>query len=159
MVSFFGNEMPLCGLGFRSHLRTLLKRRQTHQSNVKLKYHYDLLIGKSPYKHVNEVMDLQMLKSVDEIVPKGPVELEERSSFSRSSSLSSIRSTANNENRSLSAVSFTSPENPLSMIDWTSDEVALDNSTPASSVYSDLSLLIDPRLLNESDPQPIILSL
>jgi len=130
----------------RIKLDPVKRRRQTHQSslnlkafpgtNVKLEHHYDLLIEKRPYKRVNET-----------------------SSFSRSSSLSSIRSTTNHKNRSPSAVSFTSCGNPLSMIDWTSDEVALDNPTPASSVYSDLPLSIDPRFLNESDPQPIMLSL
>ena len=137
------------------------RRRQTNQSsldaksfpgmNVKLEHQYDLWIEKSPYKHIDEIVDSQMLKSVDVIIPTGRVELEEMNSYS----LSTTHSAANHENRSSSAVSFTSSENPVSVTDWTSDEVALENPTPASSVYSDLLLSIDPRLLNESDPQPI----
>jgi len=97
-------------------------------------------------------MESQILDPVDTIVPTGSVGLREGKS-----SLSSIDSTANQEKRSSSAASFTSSENSLSIIDWISDEVVLDNPTPTSSVYSDLPLSIDPRLLNEADPQPIIL--
>lgn len=100
---------------------------------------------------------LSMLKPHDIIVPPGPVGLEDKNSLSQSYSLPLINSIAGQEKRSLSTTSFTSSENPLSIIDWTSDETVLDNPTPASSVNSDLSLPIDPRLLNESDPQPIIL--
>lgn len=152
----------------RIKLDPVKRRRQTFQSslnvkafpgmNVKLEHHYDLLIDKSPYKHIDEIMDSQMLKSVDVIIPTGRVELEEMNSSSRSYSLSTTHSAANHENRSSSAASFTSSEYPVSTIDWTPDEVALENPTPASSVYSDLPLSVDPRLLNESDPQPITLS-
>ena len=98
-----------------------------------------------------------MFEPLDVIFPKGPVKLQAENSLSQSYSLPSIDSIANQEKRSLSAASFTGSESPLSSIDWISDETALDSLTPASSVNSDLPLSIDPRLLNESDPQPIIL--
>ena len=60
------------------------------------------------------------------------------------------------EKRSPSVPSFTISENPLSITDSTSDETELDNSTPASSVNSNLLLSIDPRLLDESDPLLIV---
>jgi len=152
----------------RIKLNPAKRRRQTYQSslnvkafpgmNVKLEHQYDLLIEKSPYKYIDEIMDSQMLKSVDVIIPTGRVELEEMNSPSRSYSLSTTHLAANHENRSSSAVSFISSENSVSIIDWTSDKVALENPTPVSSVYSNLPLSIDPRLLNESDPQPITLS-
>lgn len=146
----------------RIKLDPIKRRRRTHQSSlnvktfpgpsVRLEHHCDLLNEESPYKHVNERMESQILDPVDTIVPTGSVGLREGKS-----SLSSIDSTANQEKRSSSAASFTSSENSLSIIDWISDEVVLDNPTPTSSVYSDLPLSIDPRLLNEADPQPIIL--
>lgn len=102
-------------------------------------------------------MDSPILEVVDVIVSPRSVGLEEKNSPSQSYSLPSIDSIANQEKRSPSAASFTSSENPLSISDWTSDETALDNPTPASSVYSDPSLSIDPRLLHESGSQPIIL--
>ena len=126
-------------------------------ASVKLDHYCDLLNEESPYQHVNETMDSPMLEPVDVIVPTGPVGLEEKNSPSQSYALPSIDSLANQERRSPSAASLTSSEKPLSIIAWTSDETALDNLTPASSVNSDLPLSIDPRLLNESDPQPIIL--
>ena len=42
------------------------------------------------------------------------------------------------------------------MIGWTSDEVALEDPRTVSSVSSDLPLPVDPRLLKESDLQPVI---
>lgn len=102
-------------------------------------------------------MDSPILEVVDVIVSPRSVGLEEKNSPSQSYSLPSIDSIANQEKRSPSAASFTSSENLLSISDWTSDETALDNPTPASSVYSDPSLSIDPRLLHESGSQPIIL--
>ncbi len=98
-----------------------------------------------------------MLEPVDVIVPTGPVGLEEKNSPSQSYSLPLIDSLANQEKRSPSAASLTSSENLLSIIDWTTDKTTLNDPTPASLVYSDNSLLIDPRLHNEFDPQPIIL--
>jgi hypothetical protein len=151
----------------RIKLDPIKRRRLTRQSSlnvkaflgasVKREHHCDLLNGESPYKHVNETMDSPMLETLDLIVPTGPVRLEDKNSLSQSYSLPSIDLIANQEKRSLSAASFTGSESPLSIIDWTSDETALDNPTPASSVNSNLPLSIDPRLLNESDPQPIIL--
>ena len=94
-------------------------------------------------------MDSPIFEPVDITVPAGPVGLEEQNSASQSYPLPSIETKANQEKRGPSASSFTSSENPLSMTDWTSDETALDNPTPASSVYSDPPLSIDPRLLNE----------
>ena len=104
-------------------------------------------------------MDTLILETLGVIVPTGPVRLEDGNGLSQSYSLPSIDSIANQEKRSSSAASFTGAESPLSIINWTSDETILDNPTPASSVNSDLPLLIDLRLLNESDPQPIILPL
>ena len=143
------------------------RRRLTHQSSlnvkafpvtsIKLEHHCNLLNEESPYKHVIEIMDSPIFEPVDITVPAGPVGLEEHNSVSQSYPLLSIETKANQEKRGPSASSFTSSENPLSMTDWTSDETALDNPTPASSVYSDPPLSIDPRLLNESDTQPIML--
>ncbi len=151
----------------RIKLDPIKRHRLTRQSSlnvkaflgasVKLEHHCDLLNGESPYKHVNETMDTLMLETLGVIVPTGPVRLEDGNGLSQSYSLPSIDSIVNQEKRSSSAASFTGAESPLSIIDWTSDETALDNPTPASSVNSDLPLSIDPRLLNESDPQPIIL--
>ena len=151
----------------RIKLDPIKRRRLTRQSSlnvkaflgasVKLKHHCDLLNGESPYKRVNETMDSSMLEPLDLIVPTEPVRLEDKNSLSQSYSPPSIDSIANQEKRSLSAASFTGSESPLSLIAWTSDEAALDDTTPASSVNSDLPLSIDPRLLNESISQPAIL--
>jgi len=150
----------------RIKLDPIKRRRLTRQSSlntkafpgtgVKLEHHCDLLNEESPYEHVNETMDSPTLDPVDVLVPPGPVGLEEKNSPTQSYCLPLIDLLANQEKRSLSAASLTSSENPLSMIDWTSDETALDNPTPASSVNSDLSLSTDPRLLNESISQPAI---
>ena len=102
-------------------------------------------------------MDSPIFEPIDVIVPTGPVGLDERSSISRSCSLRSIVSIADQDKQSPSTATFPNSETQLSMTDWTSDEAVLDNVTPASSVSSDLSLSIDPRLLDESDPQPITL--
>lgn len=151
----------------RIKLDPIKRRRWTHQSSlnvkafpgtsVKLEHHCDLLNEESPYKHLSNTMDSPFLEVVDVIVSPISVGLEEKNSPSQSYSLPSIDSIANQEKRSPFAASFTSSENPLSISDWTSDETALDNPTPASSVYSDPSLSIDPRMLHESDSQPIIL--
>ncbi|KAL9132037.1 MAG: hypothetical protein Q9217_000165 [Psora testacea] len=125
-------------------------------SSVKSEHPHDLLDEGATY-NVSETMDTLMLAG-KVIVPAGPVGLEEESSSVRTYRLSSLRSAANHEERSRSAASSTSSGSPLSMIGWTSDAEALDNPTPASSVYSKVSLSIDPRLLNESNPQPIVLS-
>ncbi len=150
----------------RIKLDPIKRRRLTRQSslnvkaflsaNLKLENHCDLLNGESPYKHVNETMDSPMLKTLDLIVPTGPVRMEDKDGLSQSYSLPSIDSIANQEKRSLSVASLTGSESPLSSIDWTLDETALYDTTPASSVISDLPLSIDPRLLNEFISQPAI---
>ncbi len=147
----------------RIKLDSIKRHRRTHQSSlnvktfldssVKLEHHCDLLNEESSYKHVNERMKSQILDSVDTIVLTESVKLREEKS-----SLFSIDSTANQKKRSSFAASFTSSENSLSIIDWISNEIVLDNLTSTSSVYFDLSLSIDSRLLNEIDSQSIILS-
>ncbi len=150
----------------RIKLDPIKRRRLTRQSSlnmkafpstsVKLEHHCDLLNEESPYEHFNETVDSPTLEPVDVLVPTGPVGLEEENSPTQSYSLPLIDSLAYQEKRSASAASLTSSDNPLSIIDWTSDETALDNPTPASSVNSNLSLSIDPRLLNESISPPTI---
>ena len=83
---------------------------------------------------------------VKAIVFTGPMELEKNNSLSQSYSLPLINPIANLEKRNPSVRSFIRSENPLSITD----------STSASSVNSNSPLLIDPRLLNESDPLPIV---
>ena len=129
------------------------------EASVKLKHHYNLLNEENSYKYVNKTMDSSMLKPVDVIVFTESVELKDIESVSQSFSLSLIDLIANQKKRILFAVSFTGFESSLSSIDWISKKITLENSTPVSLVNFDLSLLIDPRLLNEFDPQPIILLL
>ena len=150
----------------RIKLDPMKRRRRSYQStlNVKLfpnasikpKHYYDLLNEESPYKHVSESMDSPMLEPVDAIVLTGPVELEKNNSLGQGYSPPFIDPIANQEKRSPSVPSFTISENMLSITDSTSDETELDNSTPASSVNSNLLLSIDPRLLDESDPLLIV---
>ena len=128
-------------------------------ANVKLEHRCDLMNGESSYKHINKTIDSLIFEPLDTIVRTGPVSLEDENSLSQSYSLPLIDSVINQEKRRSSAVSFTGSESPLSSIDWTLDETALDDTTPASLIISDLSKLIDPRLLNESIPQPAILPL
>ena len=152
----------------RIKLDPMKRRRRTYQStlnvkvfpnaSIKPKHHCDLLIEERPYKHVSESMDSSMLEPVDAIILTGPVELEKNYSLSQSYSLPLIDPTANQEKRSPFVPTFTRSENLLSITDSTSDETVLDSSTPASSVDSNLLLSIDPRLLNESDPLPIVRS-
>ena len=151
----------------RIKLDPIKRRRLTRQSslnvraftgaNVKLEHRCDLMNGESSYKHINKTIDSPIFEPLDTIVRTGPVSLEDENSLSQSYSLPSIDSVINQEKRRSSAASFTGSESPLSSIDWTSDETALDDTTPASSIISDLPKLIDPRLLNESIPQPAIL--
>ena len=111
----------------RIKLDPIKRRRLTRQSSlnvkaflgasVKLEHHCDLRNEESPYKHVNETMDSPMLEPLDVILPEGPVRLEAEDSHSQSYSLPSIDSIANQEKRSLPAVSFTGSESPLSSID------------------------------------------
>ena len=133
-----------------------LNGRAFAAANVKLKYRCGLLDGESSYKHINKTIDSPIFEPLDIIPRTGPVRLEDKSSLSRSYSLPSIDSVVNHEKQSSSAASFTGSESPLSSIDWTLDETALDDMTPASSVISNLPLSIDPRLLNESISQPAI---
>lgn len=81
------------------------------------------------------------------------VRLEDKTSLSQSYSLPSIDLAANQEKRNSSAASFTGSESPLSSIDTRPHSLT---RAPASSVNSDLPLLFDPRLLNESISQPAI---
>ena len=124
---------------------------------VKLEYHYDLLREGSAFEHIKETVDSLTLESTDIIVSTRPVGLDKRNSISRSCSLPLIDSVVNQDKQSPPIATLINSETPLSMTDWTSDEAALDSLTPISLVSSDLSLSIDPRLLDESDPQPIIL--
>ena len=101
------------------------------------------ILEESPYEHVNATVDSLTLEPVDVLVPPRPVGLGEKISPTQSYYLALINLLANQEKRSLAAAFLTSSENPFSMIDWTSDETALDNPTPASSVTSELSLSID----------------
>ncbi|KAL8936221.1 MAG: hypothetical protein Q9216_005048 [Gyalolechia sp. 2 TL-2023] len=133
-----------------------LNVRAFASANVKLEHRCDLLNGQSSYKHINKTIDSPILEPLDVIIRTGPVRLEDSNSLNQSYSLPLTDSVANQEKRSSSAA-FTGSESPLSSIDWTSDEAALDDTTPAaSSVISDLPLSIDPRLLNESISQPAI---
>ena len=138
--------------------QSTLNVRVFPNAGIKPKHHCDLLIEESPYKHVSELMDSPMLEPVDAIVLTGPVELEKNYSLSQSYSLPLIDPTADQEKRSPFVPTFTRSENLLSITDSTSDETVLDSSTPASSVDFNLLLSIDPRLLNESDPLPIVRS-
>lgn len=148
-------------------LDPIKRRRLTRQSslnvkaflgaNVKPKHRCDLLNGESPYKRVNETINSSMLEPLDLIVSTESVKLKDKNSHCQNYSLFSIDSTANQKKRNLSTASFTNSESPLSLIDWTSDEAALDDTTLTSSVNSDLPLSIDPRLFNESISQPAIL--
>ena len=87
-----------------------------------------------------------MLKLVDAVVLTGTVELKKNNSPGESYSPPLIDLIINQEKRSPSVPNLTRSENPLSIAD----------STPASSVNSNPPLSIDPRLLNESDPLPIV---
>jgi len=86
-------------------------------ASVKLEYHCDLLNGESPYKHINEIMDLPILKTLDLIVPIVPVRLEHKNSLCQSYSIPSIDLIANQEKRRLSVASLTGSKSPLSIID------------------------------------------
>ena len=151
----------------RIKLDPIKRRRLTRQSslnvraftgaNVKLEHRGDLPNGESSYKHINKTIDSPIFEPLDIIVRTGPVSLEDENSLSQSYSLPSIDLVINQEKRSSSAASFTGSESPFSSINWTSDEIALDDTTPTSSIISDLPKSIDPRLLNESIPQPAIL--
>lgn len=151
----------------RVKLDPIKRRRLTRQSslnvrafagaNVKLEHRYDLPNGESSYEHIDKTTDSPIFEPVDIIVRTGPVRLKDKNSLSQSYSLPSIDSVVNQEKRSSSAASFTGSESPLSSIDWTSDETALDDTTPASSIISDLPLSIDPRLLDGAISQPTIL--
>ncbi len=86
-------------------------------ASVKLEYHCDLLNGESPYKYINEIMDLPILKTLDLIVPIVPVRLEYKNSLYQSYSIPSIDLIANQEKRRLSVASLTGSKSPLSIID------------------------------------------
>jgi len=86
-------------------------------ANLKLENYCNLLNGKSFYKYVNKTMDSPMLKTLDLIVSTGSVRIEDKDNLSQSYSLSSIDSIANQKKQSLSVVSFTDSESPLSSID------------------------------------------
>lgn len=151
----------------RIKLDPIKRRRLTRQSslnmrafagaNVKLEHRYDLSNGESSYENIDSSTDLPIFEPLDIIARTGPVRLKDKNSLSQSYSLPSIDSVVNQEKRSSSAASFSGSESPLSSIDWTSDETALDDTTPASSIISDLPLSIDPRLLDEAISQLTIL--
>ena len=134
----------------RTHLSSL-NVKASPGAVVKLEYHCDLLGQEISLKRVNEPVDSQKLEMIETIVPTGLVGLAERSSLSRGCSLPSIDSIMNQDKQSSSRATFTNSETPLSINGRTADRAILDNLTPASSISSDLSLSIDPRLLDESD--------
>ena len=151
----------------RIKLDPIKKRHLTRQSslsvrafagaNVKLEHRYDLPNGESSYEHIDKTTDSPIFEPLDIIVCTGPVRLKDKNSLSQSYSLPSIDSVVNQEKQSSSAVSFTGSESPLLSINWTSNETALDDTTPASSIISDLPLSSDPRLLDGAISQPTIL--
>lgn len=141
------------------------RRRRTHQSSpnvktlpgsIELENPHDLLDEKAPNRHVSGSVGTFSLEPVSAIISVEPAGPQEKSSSVQRYPVSSLCSTANYKKRSPSTASFVSFDNSLSTVDWTPDNAGLDNSTPTSSVCSDLP--IDPRLLNESDSYPIVLS-
>ena len=49
--------------------------------NVKLENYYNLLNRESPYKYINKIMDLLILKLLDLIIPIGLVRIEDKDSL------------------------------------------------------------------------------
>ena len=64
---------------------------------------------------------------------------------------------ASREKRGPSAMSFEASKTGPKLIGWTSDESMLDTDTSMSSPCASPEMLIDPRLLEELEPQPIVL--
>ncbi|KAL2036376.1 hypothetical protein N7G274_010909 [Stereocaulon virgatum] len=83
------------------------------------------------------------------VAPTEPLSKDDRDNEGLNHSLPSIETILNRDEQILSVSTFS--ETTLSTTDEASDEVVLDNFKPISSIPSDLSLSIDPKLLEESD--------
>lgn len=100
-------------------------------ASVKLEHRCDLPNEDSPYKYVNETMDPLILETLELFVPTRLVRVEVQSSLYHSYSLCSMDSIVDREKQSVSAVSFTGSESLLLIMNWTSDETALDDPMQA----------------------------
>ncbi|KAL2048515.1 hypothetical protein N7G274_000427 [Stereocaulon virgatum] len=144
----------------RIKLDPIKRRRRTYRSSpnakatpdaaVKLKYHRGLLSDKISVNRVDKSIDAPKLEPMEGVAPMEPLSKDDRDNEGLNHSLPSIETILNRDEQILSVSTFFS-ETTLSTIDEASDEVVLDNFTPISSVPSDLSLSIDPKLLEESD--------
>ena len=86
---------------------------------------------------------------METVAPMEPLSKDDRDNEGLNHSLPSIDAILNRDEQIPSVATFS--EITLSTTDEASDEVVLDSFTPISSVPSDLSLPIDPKLLEESD--------
>ncbi|KAL2043541.1 hypothetical protein N7G274_003848 [Stereocaulon virgatum] len=143
----------------RIKLDPIKRRRRTYRSSpnakatpdaaVKLKYHRGLLSDKISVNRVDKSIDAPKLEPMEGVAPMEPLSKDDRDNEGLNHSLPSIETILNRDEQILSVSTFS--ETTLSTTDEASDEVVLDNFTPISSVPSDLSLSIDPKLLEESD--------
>ena len=134
------------------------RRRRTRQSWVDTKNCSGTsAMPESWSGYISEGMDVLTSKSLSTVAPAGQTSPEASDSI-RSPSISSTCSAASHEKRSPSAASFGASKNPPTSIGWTSDEGMPGTDTPASSACPSPKMLIDPRLLEESESQLIVLS-